>query len=298
MLLSYDPAAPFSEKRRKRLLFLERHVHQRIESRATALITAPALRELLFAAGVPEPGEYTERRALERDLDDYATLCDDFVPTRQITGGRPVGGSSVGYALDVGASRDAIRYFLGEPWLQTALQPRLSSAIARCFLLAMAERREVEFEYRRVPRAGESWVSHRLRGVPLHVVPGLDSAYFQLLGEQGRFNVNLARVAYPVFWTDHALAAPPAEPLRQVKITLRFEQVEDARALVETFTGLRREDSRTASIVVPEALATMTADRLAAYLYRTRERPGEQEQCALAGNAVMIRSLLDDSQSE
>ena len=64
MLLLHDPASPFSEKRHQRLLFLERSVHRRIEKRATALIAAPDLQELLLEAGIPKPGERTERRAV------------------------------------------------------------------------------------------------------------------------------------------------------------------------------------------------------------------------------------------
>lgn len=299
MLLLHDPASPFSEKRHKRLLFLERHAHQRITNRAEALISAPELQVLLLEAGIPEPGERTERRALDRDLEDYAAYCDDFVPTRRITGGqRPISGSSAGYALDVEASDDAIRYFLGETWLQAAVKPKLSSAIARCFLLAMAEAQEVEFEYRRVPKLGESWTPHRVRGVPLRTVPGLDSAYIQMLGDKGVFNINLARVSPPMFWTERNRAAEvrklATQPTR-VRIAVHFQSSDDAQALMNTFSGLRREDSTTVSVIVPEALATMTADQLAAYLYRTRDRPGEQPSYHLAGKALLVRqSLADD----
>ena len=301
MLLLYEPASPFSEKRHRRLLFLERHVHQRIEKRATALITAPDLQNLLWEAGIPEPGERTERRALERDLEGYAAYCDDFVPTRRLTGGRrPISGSSAGYALDVDANDDAVRFFLGEPWLRAAVKPKLSSAIARCFLLAMAEGREVEFEYRRVPKLGESWTPHRLRGVPLHTVPGLDSAYMQMLGEKGAFNINLARVATPVFWTERYAAElqnPDVQPPSPVRIAVHFQYSDDAQALMDTFSGLRREDSTTVSVIVPAALATMTGDQLAAYLYRTRDRPGEQESYHLAGKALLVRKPLADDPS-
>jgi hypothetical protein len=302
MLLLRDPASPFSEKRHQRLLFLERHVHQRIENRATMLIAAPDLQALLLEVGIPKPGERTERRALERDLEDYAAYCDDFVPTRQITGGqRPISGSSAGYALDVEASDDAIRYFLGEPWLQAAVKPKLSSAIARCFLLAMAEAQEVEFEYRQVPKLGESWTPHRVRGVPLRTVPGLDSAYIQLLGDKGMFNINLARVSPPMFWTERKCAAEVRtlamrSPAR-VRIAVHFQSSDDAQALMDTFSGLRREDSTTVSVIVPEALATMTADQLAAYLYRTRDRPGEQPSYHLAGKALLLRQPLNDDEA-
>lgn len=303
MLLLHDPASPFSEKRHQRLLFLERSVHRRIEKRATALIAAPDLQELLLVAGIPKPGERTERRAVERDLEDYAAYCDDFVPTRQLTGGqRPIGGSSAGYALDVDANDDAIRYFLGEPWLRAAVKPKLSSAIARCFLLAMAEGREVEFEYRRVPKLGESWTPHRLRGVPLRTVPGLDSAYMQMLGDKGVFNINLARVATPVFWTERDCAAElrnlAAQPPSRVRIAVHFQFSDDAQALMDTFSGLRREDSTTVSVIVPAALATMTGDQLAAYLYRTRDRPGEQESYHLAGKALLVRKPLAADESQ
>lgn len=292
MMLLRDPCPhAFSAKRLRRLRLLERALFTELPD------TLPSLRtedyaEILVAGGELENAgqamtDAASRRLLERDLRDYAGWCDAFVP-------RPTGRGS-GFEIDIHAERDAIRFFLGEAWLDEPLRPRLSSAIARALLLAQADGAELRFGYRAARRAGESWQAQHTCGQPLALMPGSDSAYLQLWNGEQLFRINLARILPPVIRTGRQLPAAPGSN-HVVRYRLEFAQEEAARALVDHFHGLKRSGTRI-EFALPETRAVMTLDRLAAYLWRTQDRPGERRHFALHGVTVVRLDPEENSSS-
>ncbi|MBK1717853.1 hypothetical protein [Thiocystis violacea] len=281
MLLETPCSHAFSEKRLRRLQRLERALFSALSPAADQRFRVQDYARVLAQAGEFADAEEAisdraTRRLLERDLSDYADWCDAFVPTAS--------GEGAGYRIDLDADRDAIRFFLGEAWLDAPLRPRLSSAIARAFLLAKTDGVELSFGYRSIRKAGESWEFRALKGCPVTLVPGSDSAYVRLWNGQDRFQVNLARVSLPVERTGTRLPPMPAT-MRTSVYLIEFEDIEDARALSQTFQGLSGGGKRLLLQVDAEA-AVMTLDRLAAYLWRTRDRPGEQTHLNLPGVSI------------
>jgi hypothetical protein len=289
MLLDRPCSHAFSDKRLRRLRLLEHVLFRSLSVETNQRLRVLDYARILAQAGELEDAEAavsdrTTRRLLERDLRDYAEWCDAFVPAAV--------GEGTGYRIDLETDRDAIRFFLGEAWLEASLKPRLSSAISRAFLLAKADGVELSFGYRAIRKARESWRFRAIRGRPVALVPGSDSAYVRLWNGRGLFQVNLARVSLPVERTGAQLPPAPA-PGRKVSYAIAFEDVEDARALSQTFRGLSGSGKRLLLQVDAEA-AVMTLDRLAAYLWRTRDRPGEQAHLTLPG--VSITRLTEDDE--
>jgi hypothetical protein len=288
MLLDRPCSHGFSDKRLRRLGLLEQALFSSLSPAPQRLRVLDYAR-ILARAGELEDAEAavadrTTRRLLERDLRDYADWCDSFVSAGA--------GEGTGYRIDFDADRDAIRFFLGEAWIDAPLKPRLSSAIGRAFLLAKADGVELNFGYRAIRKAGESWRFRSVRGCPVALVPGSDSAYVRLWNGCELFQVNLARVSLPVERTGVQLPPPPASG-RKVGYAIELEDLEDARVLSQTFRGLRGSGKRLELQVDAEA-AVMTLDRLAAYLWRTRDRPGEQAHLTLPG--VSITRLAEDGE--
>lgn len=287
MLLANPCPHAFSEKRVRRLQILERALFSNIASIGDSRIRVQDYAEILAQSGeladaVVAVADRSSRRLLERDLRDYAAWCDAFVPTAS--------GEGAGYRLDLAADHDAIRFFLGEAWLDAPLKPRLSSAIARAFLLAKADGVNLNFGYRAIRKTGESWRFQSLQGCPVALVPGSDSAYLRLWNGHDLFQVNLARVSLPILRVSAQLPPAPVSTHR-VTYSIEFEDIGDARVFSATFQDLRGSGKRLLLEVEADA-CVMTMDRLAAYLWRTRDRPGKQSSLTLPG--VTVRRLRED----
>jgi hypothetical protein len=293
VMLLHEPCPhQFSDKRLRRLRLLERALFENLPGPPL-----PTMRTADYAALLVSAGELEEtqdalaspsvRRLLERDLRDFAAWCDAFVPLQSRSG--------TGFEIDLAADADAVRFFLGESWLEEPLRPKLSSAVVRAFMLAKDDGAELRFGYRARRKVGEPWQARHTTGQPIALVPGSDSAYLQLWNGRERFRINLARIVLPVIRTGRTLSSAPSSTER-VRYRLDFEQEADARALVETFHGLTRTGTRVEFDVAEEA-AVMTLDRLAAYLWRTRDRPGEQGVLHLPGVTVVRLNKQEDASS-
>jgi hypothetical protein len=210
------------------------------------------------------------RQTLRLDLERYVQGCDDLV----------YGEQKKMVSIDVHAGRDAIRYFLGEPWLASPLQPRLSSAVCRCLLLAMHLEKEVEFSYTALPQPGLAPTFKIHRGVPLRMLPGSDSGYFAVGLEHGEvMHINLARVQGRVAFTGRSTAHYQTPPV-DTEIVLRV-QCPDLQA-VERCAGQFYGGVKTGlelRFTLPYSLAVMTADLLDTWWRRTSASPRKAERC-------------------
>ena len=98
--------------------------------------------EWIEEMGLPVPS----RQTLRLDIERYAAWCDDLI----------YGENKKSLIIDPHVREDAIRYFLGEPWVDSPLKPKLSSSVCRCLLLAMHLKEEVEFQYAALPQEGRA----------------------------------------------------------------------------------------------------------------------------------------------
>jgi hypothetical protein len=253
LIIHLDPTAFRHEvKVRKRLEILERGLRRASDGDMRLGDYAAWLER----AGLPVPS----RQTLRLDVERYVQKCDDLIH----------GGGRKMLSIDVHATRDAVRYFLGEPWLASPLQPRLPSSVCRCLLLAMHLREEAEFQYAALPQAGVAPGFKIHRGVPLRTLPGSDSGYMAVWQEQGTvMHINLARVRGRAAFTGRDTGhyqPPPPDPDRVLRV-----QSGDAQALqrcMDQFAGgiLTGGELR---VVLPASLAVMSADFLEAWWRRT-----------------------------
>lgn len=211
----------------------------------------------LETAAIPVPS----RQTLRQDMERYARYCDDLIYGEQ---------HKKTLVMDVHARRDAIRYFLGEPWLASPLQPRLSSAVCRSLLLAMHLREEVEFSYAALPQRGLAPTFKLHRGVPLRTLPGSDSGYMAIWLEYGAvMHINLARVQGGVAFTDYDIGhyQPPfADPT--VALNVNCSDLQAAARCADQFDGAVRNGLEL-RFTLPNSLAVMTADLLESWWRRT-----------------------------
>ncbi|MCB1777941.1 MAG: hypothetical protein KDI50_10950, partial [Candidatus Competibacteraceae bacterium] len=181
--------------------------------------------------------------------------------------------------LDVHARRDAIRYFLGEPWLASPLQPRLSSAVCRSLLLAMHLREEVEFSYAALPQPDLAPTFKLHRGVPLRTLPGSDSGYMAIWMEYGAvMHINLARVQGSVAFTDGTIGhyqSPCTDPT--VVLTVNCPDLPAAARCADQFDGAVRNGLEL-RFTLPHSLAVMTADLLESWWRRTSGSPRQADR--------------------
>ncbi len=219
----------------------------------------------LKASGVVVPS----RQTLRADLERYVQRCDDLV----------YGDRQKSLTLDVHARRDAIRYFLGEPWLASPLKPKLSSSVCRCFLLAMHFQEEVEFQYAALPQPGLAPTFKIHRGVPLRTLPGSDSGYMAIWLEQGLvMPINLTRVRGRVAFTGRDIGhyrPPPVDP--EVILSVRSGNPQSLERCANQFDG-NLEGGRELRFPMPASLALMTADLLEAWWRRTSATPRQTER--------------------
>jgi len=230
----------------------------------------------LKAAGLAVPS----RQTLRSDLERYVRNCDDLV----------YGDHQKTLDIDVHAGRDAIRYFLGEPWLASPLKSRLSSSVCRCLLLARHLREEVEFQYAALPQPGLAPTFKTHRGVPLHTLPGSDSGYMAIWLEQGTvMPINLARIRGRVAFTGRDIShyqPPPADP--EVILSVRCENQPSLERCAGQFDG-KIAGGQELHFTMPASLAVMSADLLEAWWRRTSAAPRQAERTLdLPAGAVTI----------
>jgi len=254
MLLDLVKAHPFEAPRLVRLSCLEVALRRSSEG----AMTLDEYSGLLRTAGIRLPTE----RTLYEDISRYALFCDDLV----------YGKHAKTLEIDPTASRDAVAWMLGAPWLDSPLRPRLSSAQLRCLLLAMRQRAEVRFQYRPLRKPGDPWTPTFLTGIPLRTIPGIDSGYIQLWVANGSLlNLNLARFEEsPVSFTSvDASAYSPPRPEKTVEIRITTEDVHLQERLLKQFKGLQKRGWNTTALSIDESLALMMLDILSSHLQRT-----------------------------
>lgn len=256
MLIRLDPHPPFDIPCTKRLMALEAHLRRRSEGQ----ISVREYRSLLQDLGIDVP---RSARTLQEDLRRYAASCDDVI----------YGGNTKSLKLDPFASRDAVAWLLGRPWLDSPLKPYLSSACLRCLLLAQVSHAEIQMQYRRLRQPHEPWVPEVVTGLPVRFIPGADSGYVQLYMVDGRLaNFNLARVAQFISLTGQATDhyAPLSLP-RQFEMVIKTRDVHILDRLCSQFHGLRKQSAQCAVMHVEESLWVMTLELLEAHIHRTQQ---------------------------
>lgn len=256
MLIRLDPHPPFDTPCTKRLVALETHLRRRSEGQ----ISVREYRALLHDLNMDVP---RSARTLQEDLRRYAAYCDDVI----------YGGHTKSLKLDPFASRDAVVWLLGRPWLDSPLRPHISSACLRCLLLAHATNAEVQMQYRRLRRSHEPWGPDAVTGIPVHFIPGADSGYVQLHMTEGRLaNFNLARVEQFISLTEQ-----PTDHYAPIPQQRQFEMVVETRdahlleRLCRQFHGLKKQSAERAVMHVEESLWVMTIELLEAHIRRTQQ---------------------------
>jgi hypothetical protein len=271
LIIHLDPMAFRHDMQvRKRLEILERGLRRASDGDMKLGDYAAWLEQ----AGLAVPS----RQTLRLDVERYAQKCDDLIH----------GGGRKMLNIDVHATRDAVRYFLGEPWLASPLQPRLPSSACRCLLLAMHFREEVEFHYAALPQPGVAPGFKIHRGVPLRTLPGSDSGYMAIWLEQGAvMHINLARVQGRAAFTGRDVGhyrPPPPDPDRV--LCVRSGDVQALQRCMDQFAGGVRagEELR---VVLPASLAVMSADFLEAWWRRTATAERQAERTLKLPNGLV-----------
>jgi len=242
------------------------------------------------AVKIGEYGEWIEeaglsipsRQTLRLDLERYAAWCDDIV----------YGGGKKILMINSHVRRDAIRYFLGEPWLDSPLKPKLSSSICRCLLLAMVLKEEVVFPYTALPKEGRASTYKVHRGVPIRTLPGSDSGYMAIWQKDGRvFTINLARVQGHVSFTGQDTRSyQPQRTETQEVLSVQSENFQSVDRCADQFEGGVRKGN-TILFSIPEAMTLMTADLLESWWRRTSASPREVERAFDISNEKTVFSI-------
>jgi hypothetical protein len=255
MLIRLDPNPPFDTPCTKRLTALEACLRRH----SVGGISLREYRVLLQDAGIAVP---RSDRTLQEDLRRYAAYCDDV----------KYGGHAKRLVLDPLASRDAVVWVLGRPWLESPLKPHISSACLRCLLLAQVSRAEVQMQYRRLRQAHEPWVPDSVTGIPMRLIPGTDSGYVQLHMQDGRLaNFNLARLEQSVGFTEKSTDCYVSiSPQRQFELVVETRDTQLLERLCWQFRGLKKQGERRAIMHVEESLWVMTLEMIEAHIHRTR----------------------------
>ncbi len=254
MLIRTDPQPPFDTPCTQRLIALENILRRHSDSS----ITISQYQKVLEQAAMTIP----TTRTLQEDLRRYGRYCDDVV----------YGDNAKKLRLDPDATKDAVIWLLGVPWLESPLRPRLSSACVRCLLLAKELKAEVAINYSPLRKQGEPWVPREIVGIPLRPIPGADSGYFQLHIAAGYpMNINLSRIQRFVSFTgqatdDYVTLAPP----QRLIFTLEIQDPYLLNRLVAQFAGLKKAGKNRAVMHVDKSLRRMTLDMLQSHLQRTK----------------------------
>ena len=232
--------------------------------------------EWLEVAGLPLPS----RQTLRLDIERYASWCDDIIYGK---------GKKILY-VNSHARRDAIRYFLGEPWVDSPLKPKLSSSVCRCLLLAMNLKEEVEFQYAALPKEGHAPTYKVHRGVPVRTLPGSDAGYMAIWLKDGRvFTINLTRVLGRVSFTGQSTQSYQSRKTETPLIlSVQSQSLQSVKRCADQFEGGMRKGN-TIRFSLPESMALMTADIIDAWWRRTGEHIREANRTIdLSGEKTII----------
>jgi len=254
MLIRTDIKSPFDTHCTQRLIALESVLRQHSDNS----ITISQYQQILEQAGITVP----TTRTLQEDLRRYERYCDDVV----------YGNNAKKLRLNPNATRDAIIWLMGAPWLESPLCPRLSSASVRCLLLAKELKAEVSFNYSPLRKAGEPWIPRKIVGIPIRPIPGTDSGYFQLHIAAGyRMNINISRIQRFVNFTGQTTNNYIAwTPQSDLIFTLEIKDPNLLNRIVAQFAGLKKEGKNHAVMKVDKSLRRMTLDVLQSHLQRTQ----------------------------
>jgi hypothetical protein len=232
--------------------------------------------EWLIDAGIAVP----KRRTLSNDFRRYADYCDDVRH----------GGRSKVLSLDSTATRDAVAWLMGNAWLDSPLHPRLSSSCVRCLLLAKELQAEVDFPYSQLRKPGEPWVPKTIRGIPLRMIPGIDSSYMQLrLDWGGKCHINLARVQQYVRFTGNSTQNYASLKEEQPAIiTIESTDIFLLERLTWQFPKLKIDKEKCcATLQIEKSQALMTRDILKDYLERCQTPDRQISPKQYIGNTVI-----------
>ena len=255
MLISLDPNPPFDTPCAERLQALERHLRRGSEGS----ISLRDYRFLLQEASMTIP---RSSRTLQEDLRRYSAYCDDV----------KYGDNAKRLELDPLATRDAVVWLLGRPWLESPLKPRISSACLRCLLLAQLLHAEIQMQYRRLRPPREPWTPDRVVGIPVRLIPGTDSGYVQLWMVDGRLaNFNLARLEQFISFTEKPTDDyVPLSPQRQFEMVVETHDRQLLERLCWQFRGLKKQNETRAIMRVEASLWVMTLEILEAHIGSTQ----------------------------
>lgn len=238
------------------------------------------------------------RSTLHLDLVRYRDMCDDI----------NYGNGQRILTIDPYATRDACRWFLGEPWALSPdtrwqqstnrqslhpLRPKNYSSVARCILLAWTRQQEIELSYRAI--TGTSFRTHR--GIPIGTIPGSDSAYIRLWRSDGRvMNLDVARIQGLVQWTHGDTSdykAPVEDSFRIIQLTVTNEHL--LRRLVNQFPGVQLQSSETATLRVPQSQCVMLTDLMEAWLKRHGASGREAQRSVTLNETTRLDVTVWDS---
>lgn len=268
---------------RERLEILEFHLRQ--SSRGT--IRQQQYVQWLTDAGVEVPGHST----LNLDFRRYRDMCDDI----------EYGNGTRLMRINQHATRDATRWFLGEPWVSQTngdsepktvysthpLQPRLFSSVVRCLLSAWVHQQEVELTY---VAASLNSTFRVHRGVPIGVLPGADSGYVRLWRPDGRVSfLAMERIIGSVEWT-HGPIKHYTRPLPPHEDTVEFHVSDELllRRCVSQFPGLRPTSKHTATLTAPSDYILMIVDLVETWLYRHCKKERSIERAVSIGENLKL----------
>ncbi len=255
----------------------------RVSSDGTMKVTEYG--EWIREAGVAVP----TRQTLHRDIERYTAWCDDI----EYGDGRKI------LKINPHASRDALRYFLGEPWVDSPMKPKLSSSVCRCFLLSIALKREIEFPYGALPKEGAPPTYKIHRGVPLRTIPGSDSGYMAIWQRDGRvFIINLARVQGRVSLTGSDIRnySPPIMT-GQALLEVRTEDGQATERYLKQFEGGIRKGNDLL-LPVPKVMGLMMSDILESWWRRTSTLHRQADRTfEVSGKKTVISLRQEDNPS-
>lgn len=271
MLFHQAPTSLTTDARATRIRCLERHVRQASDGQ----YKIQDYLEWLQAAHIPVPS----RQALHDDVAFYAALCDDM----------DYGRGSKWMRIDPGVDRDAIHWFMGSGWTDLPVRPRLSSAVARCLLMAQYEQHEVQFLYAKLEQLGrglaqaETW-----RVIPHHVAPGLDSAYMVMWLHSGRVaTFNLARIIGRVMQTGQGTAHyAPARDEAVRSYAVRCPDEDLLTQLRTQYGGLDVHDSQGFTVTTEPSIQHFLGEMLQGWIWRTTHRRGVSEPRSLTWTVI------------
>ena len=286
MLLTLWPynAMPIENYVRKRLECLEFHLRQSSQGS----IRKQQYVKWLEDAGIDVPA----RSTLNLDLIRYRDMCDDI----------EYGDGKKKMTINQHATRDASRWFLGEPWTSAyedadinkksvvsshPLRPKLFSSVARCVLSAWVHRQEIELSYVAASSRSIFRVHH---GVPIGVLPGADSGYIRLWRPDGRvLFLAIERMSGLVQWTHASIEHyTPPHPSHEETVEFHVNDESLLRRCISQFPGLRPTSKNSAILTAPSDHILMIVDLVEGWIYRHSRTERSTERVVSIGDNLTL----------